>query len=315
MQKHERYIVADIGGTNARFAYLTSDNAQLRDIRCYQCADFPQVGDAINQYISDVRLSSVQRLCLAAAGPLEHDQIDLPNNHWCCNRLQLQQDLGMSVTLLNDFTAQTLCIDALDETDLLWIGQPRPESGQVKAILGPGTGLGVSAMMPNGEIVPSEGGHISFAPTNEHELALLRALWERYPRVSVERILSGMGLANLYWANAKLQGINRELTPEQVTDGAHESDSLCVKTIDDFVAILAAVAGDVALMMGASGGLYLSGGILPRIKQALDSGRFRERFEDKGRFRLFCSRVPVALILNEHPGLVGCAQALKLDDS
>jgi glucokinase len=314
MANDSLYIVADIGGTNARFSYVTSDNDRLQNIQCFPCADFPYLADAFKSYMSQATLAEVHGICLAVAGPVELDWVDLPNNHWAFSRSELERTLGIPVKIINDFTAQTLSVGALDQSELFWIGQPRPIAGQVKAVVGPGTGLGVSAMMPKGEIVPSEGGHIAFAPTDEHEVALLKTLWGRYQRVSVERLLSGMGLSNLYWANGQLQGVEKELSAPEIAAGAQAEDPLCLKAVTDFFNILGAVAGDVALTMGAAGGLYLSGGILPKIKHFLDIDSFRGRFEDKGRFREFCSSVPIALVLAEHPGLVGCVQALKIND-
>jgi len=177
--------------------------------------------------------------------------------------------------------------------------------------MGPGTGLGVSAMMTSGDILPSEAGHVAFAPVDDHEAELLKVLWQRYHRVSVERVLSGMGLANLYWANCRLDGHERELPAPEVTAGAQAGDQYCLRAVKDFYAILASMAGDVALMMGATDGVYLSGGILPRVLDFLDEDSFRQRFQDKGRFRDFNAALPLAIVRTEHPGLLGCVQALR----
>ena len=178
------------------------------------------------------------------------------------------------------------------------------------AVIGPGTGLGVSALMPSGDILPSEAGHVGFAPVDQHQSDLLAVLRKRYQRVSVERILSGSGLANLYWANCHLQGQCRELPAAEITAGAQANDPLCRKAVDDFLAILAAFAGDVALMTGASRGVFLSGGILPRLLDFLDEEAFLGHFRAKGRFHDFNTAIPLAVVLAEQPGLRGCAQAL-----
>jgi glucokinase len=304
-------IVADIGGTNARFAFVESHGDELQGIEVFPCSDFPFFVDAIRAYMDRGHVEAVDIICLAVAGPVEADLIDLPNNHWSFSRAQLQQALGVSLIVINDFTAQVLCIDGLSESELHWIGPARPVGGQVKAVLGPGTGLGVSAMLPSGEILPSEGGHVAFAPLDEHELALLKLLQQRYQRVSVERVLSGTGLANLYWANCRLDGHERELPAPEVTAGAYAGDPYCQRAVEDFFAILSSVAGDAALMLGAADGVYLSGGILPRLLDQLDESRFRQRFDDKGRFSDICQQTPLAIILAEHPGLRGCVQALR----
>lgn len=304
-------IVADIGGTNARFAYVENYNSELLGIEVFPCADFPFLVDAIRAYMQRGNVTRIDKICLAVAGPVEADWIDLPNNHWAFSQEQLADSLGVVVEVINDFSAQVLSIDALDETELQWLGSPRPIGEGVKAVVGPGTGLGVSAMMPSGEILPSEAGHVAFAPADEHQADLLKVLWERYHRVSAERVLSGPGLANLYWANCRLDGHCRELPAPEVTAGAKANDPYCLRAVDDFYAILASFAGDVALMTGAADGVYLSGGILPRILDLLDPDMFREHFQDKGRFREFNSVVPLAIVRAEHPGLSGCVQALK----
>ena len=304
-------IVADIGGTNARFAYVESDSDELLGIEIFPCADFPFFIDAVRAYMDRGHVTQVDKICLAVAGPVESNLIDLPNNHWSFSRSELQTSLGVAVTIINDFSAQVLCIDGLPDSELLWIGAARPKGGRVKAVVGPGTGLGVSAMLPGGEILPSEGGHVAFAPLDDHEAALQNELRQRYERVSVERVVSGMGLANLYWANGRLDGHDMELPAPEVTAGALAGDLYCQRAVEDFCAILGSVAGDVALMMGATDGVYLSGGILPRLLDLLDVERFRRRFDDKGRFAEICSEIPLAIVLAEHPGLRGCVEALR----
>ncbi len=304
-------IVADIGGTNARFASVRGDDNTLRDIHVYPCADFPRLEDAVRAYLERAHAGQLDHVCLAVAGPVEADLIDLPNNHWEFSRTELGKSLGAQVTIVNDFSAQVLSIDTLHQDEVQWIGTPRPLAARVKAVMGPGTGLGVAAMIASGEILPSEAGHIAFAPVDEHQAQLLSVLWQRYPRVSIERVLSGTGLANLYWANARLAGQDAQLSAPEVTAGARAGDRHCLQAIADFYAILASAAGDVALMMCATGGVYLSGGILPRILDFLDEAAFLERFRDKGRFTGFNASVPVAIVRAEHPGLLGCVQALR----
>ena len=304
-------IVADIGGTNARFAYVENNKDELLGIEGFPCADFPFLVDAIRTYMQRSDVTRVDKICLAVAGPVEEDSIDLPNNHWAFSKEELAVSLDVTLQVINDFSAQVLSIDGLDGSELQWLGDPRPRGGRVKAVVGPGTGLGVSALMPSGDILPSEAGHVVFAPVDEHESDLLKVLWERYHRVSAERVLSGPGLANLYWANCRLDGHCRELPAPEVTAGAQADDPYCRRAVTDFYAILASFAGDVALMTGAADGVYLSGGILPRIPDLLDQDMFRERFQDKGRFREFNNTVPLAIVRTEHPGLRGCVQALK----
>jgi len=303
-------IVADIGGTNARFAWTRAGEQNLCGIEIFPSADFTFLVDALRTYMELIKVEKVNSICLAVAGPVGSDWIDLPNNHWAFSKRELAESLQVDLKIINDFSAQVLSIDALGAADLHWLGEPRPSASGVKAVLGPGTGLGVSAMLPSGEILPSEAGHVAFAPVDQHQADLLKVLWERYRRVSIERVLSGAGLANLYWANCRLAGECRELPAPEVSAGAHAGDSYCLQAVADFFAILASMAGDVALMMGATNGVYLSGGILPRLHDLLDDALFREIFQDKGRFREFNSAVPLAIVRAEQPGLLGCVEAL-----
>lgn len=311
------HIVGDIGGTNARFSRVGELRNNLQGIRVEPCAEFPEIGDALEAYLKEEGLtaSDVGQVCLAVAGPVEGDVIDLPNNHWKFSIQELQDRFASPIKIINDFTAQAYCIPLLEDNELIWIGSPRPPGGhrnckKVRTVMGPGTGLGVAATLPSGEVVPSEGGHVAFAPVNQHEINLLKLMWERFDRVSVERFLSGAGLTHLYWSNARLQDVREELEPHQVVSGAMAGDPICEKALDDFCNILGSVAGDMALAMGSTGGVYLSGGILPRIKNFFVSSNFRTRFEDKGRFTEFCRGIPVAMVTAEHPGLLGCAAAL-----
>lgn len=169
----------------------------------------------------------------------------------------------------------------------------------------------MSALVPDGYILPSEGGNTGFSPLDDHQEALHRILRQRYGRVTIEHVLSGMGLSNLYWANSKLLGGERELSPAEITAKARAGDSCSVKAVDDFFAILAAVAGDIALMMGATGGVYISGGIVPRLLEEFDASAFRHRFNDKGRASGLCASTPLAIVLAQHPGLRGCVEALR----
>ncbi len=305
-------LVGDIGGTNARFAYVEQGSKDLNRIEKFPCANFPHFIDAIRHYIKSSDITNITAACFAVAGPVEQDLINLPNNHWAFSRREIEAQLGIPISIINDFSAQVLCIDNLNESDVKWLGSARPgQLPAVKAVLGPGTGLGVSAMMPSGEIVPSEGGHVGFAPQSAHEVELLQQLWTRYERVSVERLLSGMGLANLYWANCRLAGLERELDAPGVTAGARAGDEYCLRAVSDFCAILGSEAGDLALSMGAAGGVYISGGIVPAMLDLLDEDILRARFNDKGRFRRICENTPLAIILVAYPGLLGCVKALS----
>lgn len=310
-------IVGDIGGTNARFACVTDAGNFYHKLKIYPCLDFPNFQDAIQYYIDylknleDLADFELQEVCLAFAGPIYHDIIDLPNNHWSFSRTKLQRVLGVPVKIINDFTAQTLCLDLLAEDELEWFDEMRPKGNAIRSVIGPGTGLGVSIQMGNGEIIPSEAGHVAFAPRSPHQMELLKLLWTRYERVSIERILSGSGLENLYWANSIIAGKEANQAAPEILNLAKQGDDVAEKTIADFFQILACFSGDMAMTAWASDGVYLSGGILPKLWEFFDIQKFRERFQDKGRFSAFCSTVPIAIVQAKQPGLLGCVAALQ----
>jgi glucokinase len=310
-------IVADIGGTNARFATVADAVRELDNVQILACSDHSDIDEAIATYLDSNGIESLEAICLAVAAPTEQDYVDLSNNHWRFDRSSLEASLGAPLTVINDFTAQALCIDLLEEGELEWFGDPRPIADGIRTVIGPGTGLGVAVMMPNGDIIPSEGGHVGFAATSDHEIDLLRHLFERYRRVSIERLVSGPGLENLYWANrvqrsGRSDALPRRTAREVVVLG-QEGDETALRSIDDFFDILASFCGDMALTTWATGGIYLSGGMLKRLMPFFDVDRFRARLEDKGRFTRFCETVPVAWITAEHPGLLGCSAALHRD--
>lgn len=313
-------IVADFGGTHARFATLGEAFGALGRVEVLLCADFPTVEAAFSAYMATAGIQSVEKVCLAVAAPVGPDRVELPNGHWSFQASALEAFLGGPVTVINDFTAQALGIELLGEDEIDWFGSPRPEEGGIRAVIGPGTGLGVAIQMPDGSVIPSEAGHVGFAPNDEHQLDLLRALMNKLPRVSTERFASGPGLQNLYWANRGLETNVWDTEPGAVTapriaELAAQGDATAVRSVEDFLSILGSFAGDMALAAWTTGGIYLSGGVLSRLTSFLDPERFRETFEDKGRFSGFCRSVPLGRITAEHPGLLGCCMALECQES
>lgn len=309
-------VVADFGGTNARFAVVGAELGEPERVRSYRCSDFSSLEQAVRAYLNDEQISELDQLCLAVAAPVDQELIDLPNNHWSFSKLQLQASLGARLTVINDFTAQALALDLLGPDDVEWFGAPRPTPGGIRTIVGPGTGLGVAVVTAGGEIVPSEAGHIGFAPSSEHEIDVLRKLFLRYRRVSIERLVSGPGIENLYWANRRLRMREPEpdqmrYSPAEIAAMAHDGDRLALDSIDDFFDILAGFTGDIALATWATGGIYLSGGVFRKLRRFLDIERFRARFQDKGRFTRFCEEVAVGWVRREQMGLLGCSAALR----
>jgi glucokinase len=309
-------LVADVGGTNVRFAVVGATRHELRNVSLLRCADYPNFGEAVAEYLRQNQIDRVLEMCIAVAGPMEQDSVDLPNNHWSFSLTAMRRELGAPLTVINDFTAQALAIDALEPDELAWLGTPRPAGTGIRTVLGPGTGLGIGVLTVDGDVIPSEGGHIGFAPSNEHEMDILERLRPRFRRVSVERLISGPGLENIYRANRQLEGShplpeNEQCPADRIAGLASEGDAIAVQSVQDFFDILAAFAGDVSLFTWSTGGVYLSGGVMRRLSEFLDVSRFRSRFEDKGRFAGFCTTVPLAWITHEYPGLLGCAALVQ----
>jgi glucokinase len=243
----------------------------------------------------------------------------MTNHPWSFSIAELQRALGAEHCLvINDFTALALSLPRLGPGDLRALGGGVPATGTPLALLGPGTGLGVSALLPGpGATVSAlsgEGGHVTLAAADDDEAALIALLRQRFGHVSAERVLSGRGLINLYDAVCTLAGqAPRPLQPSELTRAAIDgSDEACVRTVRLFTGFLGGVAGDLVLTLGARGGVYVGGGIVPRLGTAFDAGLFRARFEHKGRFASYLQAVPAWVITASAPALLGADRALTL---
>jgi glucokinase len=310
-------LVADIGGTNARFALHSDDDFTPRNIINLKVDAYPTIDDAIFDYLAQTGLSAVpQEVCLAMACPVSHDQIGLTNNAWSFSKSALRDHLNVSrLEVINDYSALAYAIPHLKADELHEVGQGKALSGHPLALLGPGTGLGVGGLVAF-EAQPvalvTEGGHVEFAPTNELEMDILRFLWRTHEHVSVERLLSGMGLINLHQALAAIRDVKVEkLEPAQISQAAlEENDPLAKEVLNVFCAILGSVAGNVALTLGALGGVYITGGIIPRMLDFFVESEFRKRFEAKGRFASYMAVIPTYVVTAQQPGLIGAYAAL-----
>ena len=305
------YIVGDIGGTHARFAHFDGDQPRLRDVQVLMCKSYESPTQAIEDYLGNHGLSRISGCCLAIATRVREGRIKLTNNHWQFDKEQLAAMLKAPVLLINDLAASAYAVKSLPQQEHSWLSDSRPQGEQMKLVLSSGTGLGVAMLTPAGEVLPSEGGHSSFAPHNLHEYQLLHCLMQRYERVSAERVLSGNGLSNLYWAQSSLQQGPVELTPAEIIERAKNAEPLALDVIGDFFSILSSFLGDMALISLAEGGVYLTGGVLDKLWPFYDADRFMARLSNKGRFSDFCTHLPLAKVTAEHIGLVGCAHALK----
>ncbi len=297
-------LIGDIGGTHSRLALC---DAGIRRVRVYDNAGFGGIEEVLRAYLDDLQ-NPPSAAALAVAAPVRGDRVRLINSGWSFSTVELRNRLGLeTLQVLNDFAAVALAIPVLGADDLFVIapGEARPE--RPAGILGPGTGLGVSALIPCGErrvAVAGEGGHVTLAPATKEEGRLIETLRKDIGHVSAERLLSGPGMVLLY---RLLAGDGRaDISPEVITRRAVAGeDPIAVRTLDHFLAMLATVAGNLALTLGAEGGIYLAGGILPQLAGDLDWTGFRERFVDKGRYRDYLARIPVYLMTREYPALAG----------
>ena len=319
-------LIGDIGGTNARFALVSPEQPGFHDAVTLKCEDFASANDAIRRYLDEVSADSPNVICLAAAGPKIAETVQITNNHWALDTASIGSDFGIdTVQLLNDFEAVAYSIPQLQEADSQLVGLPEwtslPADKFNVAIIGPGTGLGVAGLIRRANIVipiVGEGGHISFAPKSQVQIELLHTLRKNFDRVSMERLLSGPGIENIYWALTLIYGEQRtQLSAKEIfAEGHAGGDPRAVESTHIFFEILGQIAGDVALCMGATDGVYLAGGIVKRYPTLLQNSGFRSAFESKGRQRAYMERIPTLLITHDDPGLLGAAYcALELSSS
>jgi glucokinase len=312
----ELRLLADIGGTNARFALQSGAGGGFDDVEVLPCAAYPTLGEAMRAYLANARarglaVGGVHHAALAIANPVEGDAVRMTNHHWSFSIEALRQEQGLATLLVvNDFAALAMALPHLAPEGKRRIGGGVELAGRPIGLIGPGTGLGVSGVIPvenRWVALAGEGGHVSFAPCNRDEVAILEALWSEYGHVSAERLLSGMGLELIHWART-----GKRLKAADITQGALDGSSGdCAGTVDAFCAILGSVAGNVALTLGATGGMYIGGGIVPRLGGLFERSSFRARFEDKGRLGDYLARIPTYLITEQYPALRGVSAMLS----
>jgi glucokinase len=312
-------LLADIGGTNVRFATLAPDG-KIGAIEAWLTALYPDFATAVKAYAEVVGVSlPFERAAICAAGPLEADHIDLTNCPWKISTAEIASATGAEKPILvNDFAAVARALPVLGENDLIHVGGTMPLDLAPKVVLGPGTGLGVAALVP-GEagawtVVAGEGGHADLAPHNERELAIVFHLMREYGHVSVERVLSGPGLETLYLALAALDGVSVKAKPiaADIAKAARaKMDPLAVEAVHLFTGWLGAVAGNLALAYGGRGGVYIAGGIVPQWGDLFDAKLFRHRFEAKGRMRNYLHPIPTYLIKAKDLAFRGLAEMLR----
>lgn len=310
-------LLGDVGGTNARFAWQASASAPLSHIQVLSCSQYLGITEAIEAYLTGNGLTSPAAAGIGIANPITGDQVVMTNHHWSFSIEQLQQQLSLNrLQVINDFTALALALPCLTTEQKVQIGGKEPIQNAPVALLGAGTGLGVSGLMPSGQhVLPisGEGGHVTLAAQNAKEFAVIERIGQKYGHVSAERVLSGQGLVDLYWALGQNTGLPAQaVQASEITQWAlHDKDPLSLACLDMFAGFLGSVAGDLALTLGARGGVYIGGGIVPRLLGWFEHSPFRQRFEAKGRFATYLQDIPVWVIqAHESPALLGAARAL-----
>lgn len=311
-------LVADLGGTNVRFALADADRTGLlrpESIRRFRVSDFPSLSMAALHYRAELEVWPRHAL-FAVAGRVEREQVAITNHPWHIEIEATRRHLELErLDVLNDFAVLGRALPLLDDDDLRAIGPALPdwtgEGDRCCAVLGPGTGLGVGALLRRRRALlalPSEGGHVGFAPTDALQIELLQRLRGRFGRVSTERLISGPGLANVHQALVEIAGMRATLlSPAAITAGARDDDALCRQSVAVCLDLLADFAGDLVLAFGAWDGAYLAGGLVRELWPWLSPERFRQRFEAKGRFTETMTRVPLAAIVHPEAGLFACA--------
>jgi glucokinase len=318
-------LIADIGGTHVRFTTADPKTGapDIASLKIYATKDHSDIAAAARSYLAARKIGAPPRaIVFAVAGPVAHGEITLTNAGWHIRESDLRADLKtQNAHLVNDFEALAMAVPALAKNGgLKPMGGPSfdaTKDGTI-AIVGPGTGLGVGgAVRKNGESIAlvTEGGHAAFAPSDDTEIKVLEFLAKKFGRVSNERLLSGPGIFNLYSALSEIEGKQAaDMTPEAITKTAREKpDSFEAKVFARFCAILGAVAGDVALTMGARNGVLIGGGILQDTAEILVKSDFRKRFEEKARFTDYMKGIPTLLIVDPHAGLIGAGAILARD--
>jgi glucokinase len=306
-------LIADIGGTNARFALVAPGGHEALKPLVLHCMDYAGPAEAALAYLDQVAPKVPPRhAAFAVASPVLGDRVEMTNHPWRFSIAEARDRLGLDrLDVINDFTAVALSLPLLRPADRVTVGGGEPDPAAPIAVLGPGTGLGVSALMPTGagwHPLATEGGHITMPAADEHEAQVLSWLRARLDHVSAERVLSGPGLVNLHAALRGLSGLPEEpLTPSELTRRATSGDPLAREALDMFFAMLGTVAGNLALTVGARGGVYIAGGIVPQVLPTLLASDFRRRFEDKGRFKAYLAPIPAHVMVHPYPAFLGLA--------
>lgn len=312
-------LLGDVGGTHVRFGWQAAAGAPPEAVHTLRCREHAGLAEAARHYLDGRALGAPAAAGFGVAAPIHGDRVALVNHPWTLSIRGLQRELGVGLLrVINDFEALALALPVLEGGELHAIGGGSADPGAARAVIGPGTGLGMAGLMPCGRrAVTGEGGHATLAPLDDRDAAIIGRLRQRYGHVSAERVLSGPGLVNLYETVCALDEVKADelQPPEVIARGLDGSDAACRTALDLFCGFLGSAAGNLALTLGARGGVYIGGGIAPRLGPGfLARSRFRERFEAKGRFGDYLAAIPTWLIdAPQPPALRGASRALDLE--
>lgn len=309
-------VVADVGGTNIRLAVCDLKTGKLSQLKEFSCVEFITLEVALTQYF-EILQGEVKHLCLGIASPVENDHVVMTNLSWDFSKQALKEILKLeSLYVINDYTAISLAVPFLSSGEKIQVGGGECKENAVTAIFGPGTGLGVSHIIKSADkwiSLDGEGGHVSFTSNTQEQADILCLLQAQFGHVSAERILSGQGLVNLYQSLCALSKHEVKFEqPKEISKAALDgSCDMARRSLDIFCQVMGSFAGNLALNLACTGGVYIAGGIVPRFAEFFQSSEFRHFFEDKGRFKAYLSSIPTFLITHNNPGLLGASVYLR----
>lgn len=312
-------LLADIGGTHARFAWQAGAGAPIEHVRVLRVAEHPSLQHAMRSYLGERGDVQPGAAAIAMANPVTGDAVRMTNHDWSFSQAALQAEFGLhTLRVLNDFTALALALPHLPASELRQVGGGRAQPDAALGLLGAGTGLGVSGLLPDGRggwvPIQGEGGHVTLPALTPRERLVMDGFHRRHGRASAERMLSGPGLLDTFGLlceadRASTAGLDSAAAVSEA--GMAGTHAQAKEALNMFCALLGVVAGDLALTLGARGGVYVGGGIVPRLGAWFDASPFRERFEAKGRFQGYLAAIPVWVITAaQSPALLGASHAL-----
>jgi glucokinase len=314
-------LLADVGGTHARFAWQQEPGAPITDVHVLRSAEHENLQAAIHAYLGRIGRAAPRTAAIAIASPVTGDRVQMTNHHWSFSQSQVCDEFGFSTwRLLNDFTALALALPVLSANDLHQVGGGQAQPMAPVGLVGPGTGLGVSGLLPDGRggwiSLEGEGGHVTLPAQTPRERVVMDGLVRRYGHASAERLVSGQGLVDTFELLCEADGADRGglgVAADVSSAALAGRHAQAAEALDMFCACLGSVAGNLALTLGARGGVYVGGGIVPRLGPAFERSSFRQRFEAKGRYQAYLAPIPVWVITSsQSPALIGVSRALDI---